>query len=126
MSNDKQRLLQSLASKGFAVEQYQDLYRVCKDGRCRLLNIRTKQTASYCRRLERHEFGMRATDFDRYKQLAADGETVFVVINESSTGRRYVASVDALVKSARTYRGDKLDTGGTVFLPVSAFRMLAI
>lgn len=124
MSAEKSKLLSRLKDRGYDIAPAQDCYIASKDGKRRWLNIREKESASYYRFGKRFEYGMPKGCFDRYKKLVARGEPVYSVICERSTGKVYIASFAALIKTAREYTGNRLDTGGTVFLPKESFKEL--
>jgi len=119
-----EKLLRRLRDRGFDISPRRDLFLLSKDGKQRWLNIREKEKPSYYRFGKRFEYGTPKVHFDRYKKMVARGEPVYSVICERSTGKVYIAPFAALIKTAREYSGNRLDTGGTVFLPKDAYREL--
>ena len=121
----KTNLLNRFRGNGYKVSrkdcQHKDLRRLSRNGKTLWLNIRTKACASYFRKGDRYEYGLPAVCFDRYAALSNSGETVLLAICDRQASKVYIANIRSLSPAARTYVGDKLDSGGTVFLPRDAF-----
>jgi hypothetical protein len=105
-----QRVRHYLETKG---GKYQDFYII--NGV--YYNLRHKAEASFHRRSKRYEFGIPKIHWDRYVQVAKDGNPVYSLIVEEKSNLVYMAKLTELAAVARVYSGDTVDTGGTVFLP---------
>ncbi len=106
----------------YPVVRYQDFYLAGKN----YLNIRSKSEASYHRKTKRYEFGMPRRDYDRYLRMVKEGRQVYSLIIESKSDTLYIAKLSDLAAYARMYDGDKVDKGGSVFLPRDRYRKVEV
>jgi hypothetical protein len=110
----------SMFKTKFPVKKYQDLHLI---GGGVYLNIRTKSEATYHRRSKKHEFGFPRVDWDRYVGMVRDGKKLGLIVIEKKTDVLYYARLEDVALHARLYLGDKVDKGGTVFLPRDKFEV---
>jgi hypothetical protein len=83
-----------------------------------LINIRGKHHASWWMKGKREEFGIPATEFATYTEMAKNlgVPLYFVFYEEVSKTISYIASNEVLMKS-RIWDKDNVDVGGTLFVP---------
>lgn len=120
--NKLQPLKTYLATKGYRLTPIGDCHSIISPtGKEAKANIRWKTKPVWGKVAKRWEWSIPLTSWQRY---ITTGITVFMVL-ETSTGKVHVANLAELQPLARTYHGDDLDRGGTVFLPVDAYKTVA-
>ena len=122
MGNKLQPLTTYLVERGYTLQRFGDCYGITSPkGKKKLANIRRKSKPVWGLVAKRWEWSIPLTSWQRY---IASGITVFMVL-ETATGKVHAADITQLQPEARTYRGDDLDEGGTVFLPIDAYKIVA-
>ncbi len=110
-------IIARLRSRDRTIGKHEDWYIV--DGN--YVNVRRKTEASFWRAGQRHEFGIPLRDWNKYRAWDRSAPTYSVIL-ERSTGQVYCGRIQDLAGKARIYDGDKVDRGGTVFIPRDAYK----
>jgi len=78
-----------------------------------LFNFRQKTEASWHRKGRRYEYGIALVQAKRYQQYP----NLLLIIHETKTGEVLYARFADLMTTARVYPYDKIEPGGTLFVP---------
>jgi hypothetical protein len=110
-------LIEKLA-KTHNIRQVADCYAV--DDR-RLINVRHKSSPTLHRKTGKQEFGLPLRDYRRYLRSPVP----FYLAVECASAV-YIARIEELDRVKRVYDGNAVDQGGSVFLPVKAFKKITM
>jgi hypothetical protein len=109
-------MLIELLEKTHRIRDVADCYAV--DDR-RLINVRHKSCPTLHRKTGKEEFGVPLRDYQRYIR----SRVPFYLAVECASAF-YIARIEELDRVKRVYHGDAVDQGGSVFLPVDAFKKI--
>jgi len=116
------RLKTFLEAKGYTLNEVADCYNATSpNGNKALINLRWKTKPVWGKIAKRWEWSMPLLRWEAYQRMGVAYSFIF----EKATGKIYVASIKELTPQARIYQGEDLDKGGTVFLPVLAYKTVA-
>ena len=87
---------------------------VCKDGKRKWAEVKTKTEATFTRKTNRFEHGLPTRHFDDYKKIQEiTGCKVWLFVYENVTGEVLYQSIDKLEVNKRIYEGNKMSRGGS-------------
>jgi len=116
------RLKEFLISKGYTLTEENDCFvAVSPSGNRALINLRWKTKPVWGKIAKRWEWSMPLLRWQEYQRMGV----AYSFIYEKQSGKIYVARLTDLQPQARTYYAEDLDKGGSVFLPVDAYKTVA-
>jgi len=111
-----------LEIKGYKLTEEGDCYNaISPNGNKAIINLRWKTKPVWGKVTKRWEWSMPLLRWEAYQRMGV----AYSFIYEKQSGKIYVHSIKELMPQARIYQGEDLDKGGTVFLPVDAYKTVA-